>query len=193
VDKAIDLSIIGVDQALTDTGVCLITLFPNSTTIDYFNIKPKKLKGTERLIYIRDKLRQIIMAHNTKIVMLEGYSYESKNAAQSLGELGGTIKVMTGDMGITSFVVPPKLLKKFATGTGSASKEAMMKKYDLDDDNLADARALAEIGVRILTGVTNSRIEAETVHTLKNNPGNIKIHNKKRINKKAYKQYMTIL
>ena len=81
---------------------------------------------------------------------MPSYSFDSKNQAHKLGELGGCIKTLLSSARIEFVIVPPKTLKKFVTGNGNATKEDMKAHYGLKDHNQADAMGLAEFGLHYL-------------------------------------------
>ena len=191
-----EYSIVGIDQSLTASGVCLITPTPEGDDITYSLIKPRKLRGVARLRYIRDSIKTLLINHKAKIVTMEGYSLESKNTPFALGEIGGIIKMTCDDLKIPCYVAPPKVMKKFVTGTGMAGKVLIKNKYKLSDDNLADARGLAEMSRCILTDKYSTRHEYEAVLVVKQNPENLKLKSiakKRKINRQKYKTQTTVI
>ena len=136
--------IIGLDLSLTAPGMAMI---------DGIEVLKPKTTGVQRLTLIRDWVLLGVGAR-TSIAMLEGYSYASKfSRAHSLGELGGVVKVALAERDITIGIVEPKLLKKFATDNGNASKGDMLKAAlrsgydDTTDDNAVDAWWLRQFGI----------------------------------------------
>ena len=71
-------------------------------------------------------------------------------------ELGAIIRLALFDSGVNWVEVPPKSLKKFVTGNGNAKKDLMllgvykMWDFDTEDDNEADAYALAQFGAAMV-------------------------------------------
>jgi len=130
------LRILGLDLSLTCTGYAthraVNTLQP-----------PAKLRGAERLAWIRTALATLIA--NVHVVVLEGYAYGRAKQAHQLGELGGVVRLVLHDRGIPFVEVPPAVLKLYATGRGNASKEEMLVAavkrlgYEGYDNNEADA------------------------------------------------------
>lgn len=116
-----DPRIVALDLSLTSTGVAdwwepdLIT----------YSIKPRQT-GARRLTDIRSEIMESAEAAN--LVLIEGYSYGSVNSqAHSLGELGGVVRVALYEDGIPYLVVSPSEIKKYATGKGNASKDAVLQ------------------------------------------------------------------
>jgi len=151
----------GIDPALVNTGFC---------SIEGSSSKPElihcPLFGADRLAFIFEMIFQRIYAVKPILVAIEGYSHGSIAHQHALGEGGGVIKLALKHANAPFIIVAPKQLKKFVTGSGSASKERMIrcinKKYDLEieDDNLADAIGLAKIA-ELYAGGSESRIRAE--------------------------------
>lgn len=152
------MKILGIDASLTATGICLL-----NETKYVTELITTKLKGMERLIFIRDKIRDIIGATKPELVVLEGYSMGSrKGQAFSIGELGGVVKVMLHEISIRTLIVAPTTLKLFVMGKGNAKKNLMImktfKKYgeEFESDDLCDAYCLAKLGDAYLNGTSIS-------------------------------------
>lgn len=135
----------GIDLSLTSTGLCISG---NPTAIR------SKLRGTERLIEIRDELLKRLINSNVEIVALEGYSYSSRfSHAHSIGELGGVVKVALAEAQIETVIIPPTNRAKFATGRGNASKDevvaAVLGMVQIENqpglDDLCDAWVLEQM------------------------------------------------
>lgn len=136
--------IVGLDLSLTRTGVA-----DADGRVDV--IKLAQYRDAERLSVAHYTISAAVTGAN--LVIIEGYAYNSANAAHSLGELGGVIRLMLYQRRIPYLVVPPATLKKYATGKGNVGKGAVMVAastrlhYDLEDDNEADALWLRAIGM----------------------------------------------
>lgn len=165
-----EVFVAGVDLVLRQTGLCLL----DSAGFHVGILNTKKLRGRRRLAYIRDELRERIIAPGPALVVVEGYSIMSENRPFDMGEVGSILKILTYDAGIPLLAPAPRQLKKFVTGSGTASKKQMIKcvaKYygvKTDIDDIADAVGLAKIGEVYLTGNSNRRCELEIVYGLKN-------------------------
>jgi Holliday junction resolvasome RuvABC endonuclease subunit len=148
------MQVLGLDLSLTATGVAL----PDGTSYTIklgaqYTIKlGAQWKGMDRLRRIRSEVFDAVAVHAVDLVAVEGYSYNSRNGGEKLGELGGVIRLALYDYGIDYVDVPPASLKKYATGKGNASKNEVLAAavrrlgYDGADDNEADAlwlRAMA--------------------------------------------------
>ena len=136
-------------------------------------IDPDGRLDAPRLVFVKNAVAAL--TSDVKFAALEGYSYDSVGRVFELGEIGGVIKVMLVELGIDFVVVPPVLLKKFATGSTYASKEAMLDAardggvMAGEDDNQADAFFLARIA-RAYAAPTDRlrRCELEVIHALRN-------------------------
>lgn len=163
------VSFLGVDQSLNATGVCRMDDEGKVTTVA--TVDPKGARDGERLLFVKRAIAAA--ASGVKFAALEGYSYDSVGRVFELGEIGGVVKVLLLESGIEYVVVPPVLVKKFATGNASASKEDMMSRAReagcvIADDNQADAYFLARIAQAYVRGGATRRCELEVLHTLRN-------------------------
>ncbi len=151
-------TIIGLDLALTATGVALLhgAEAPSAATLD-----PGSLRGVKRLVWYRGALDTCMVdleGARPGLCVVEGYSFASKNGREAAGELGCVLRLLCHDAGVPLLVVPPSTLKKYVTGKGTADKAQMMLRvyqrwgFDPSDDHQADAYALAQFGRESLAG-----------------------------------------
>jgi Holliday junction resolvasome RuvABC endonuclease subunit len=142
--------VIGLDLSLTSTAMVV-------GTGDAFVLDTGKLRGPERLAFIRDTVLEALPV-GCGPVFVEGYSFASKFNREALGELGGVVRVALWEAGVQYVEVPPTTLKMYATGKGNATKTAMVvaarERLGMSelDDNVADALWLHALGVHVLTG-----------------------------------------
>lgn len=138
------MRVLALDLSLVSTGV--------ATEHGTSRIK-SKLKGVERLIEIREALREILATNRPDVVFVEGYAMGAKGRVFDIGELGGVVKVLLADLSIPCEVVPPASLKKWATGKGNANKDTMLetaiRKFGFEGhgNDEADAWLLYKYGV----------------------------------------------
>ena len=149
---------VGLDLSLTNTGICV--LGTNNRIIHLDVIATKKLRGGDRLIFIKEAIKNILNKYEDTIlnIFVEGYSYGSRGRAVfNIGELGGVISVMLLENKHSYFIVPPKTLKLFICNSGNAPKSIMFeqvyRKYKIGsehllhgNDNALDAFCLAKFG-----------------------------------------------
>lgn len=143
------MNIVGVDASLTGTGVAWI----DADGIETYVVKTK-LVGVERLSHIETEVVGLCVPDT--VVILEGYSYGSKGRAVfNIGELGGVLRLAFHRARIGWLVVPPTVMKKYVTGSGTASKakvvsslaSRMGRTFDSDDE--ADAVGLLCYGLEL--------------------------------------------
>jgi crossover junction endodeoxyribonuclease RuvC len=143
------MRITGLDFSLTKSGLARVEpgCVPVSATVE-----PAKKLGTDhrRLRYDYDQIRRF--AHESDVIVIEGPAFDRFNGQHKLG--GGwwiVAHVLWLDNPDALFVViPPKSLKLYATGKGTASKDevgmAMVRAYPestVSNNDEADALALA--------------------------------------------------
>jgi len=137
--------IMGCDLSLTNSGVAIY----RAGRITSYSLK-SSLKGVARLDDLRLKLRQLIDRERPDIAGIEGYSFASKNSrAHSIGEWGGTAKLLIRDQGIPGYIASPNTVKKFMTGNHQAKKPEMVlhlfKRYGIEitQEDEADAASVS--------------------------------------------------
>jgi Holliday junction resolvasome RuvABC endonuclease subunit len=156
--------ILGIDQSLTATGLCLIE--NDLTIVDQKTVDTSEMRGMKRIEHILKEIDEFIqkMSGNKLTIVREGYSYQSRsNSAFQLGELGGSINLLVygflqemkkNDIDVRLLVLPPATVKKFCLNSGSVKKDTeyllkVFKKTGIEftDDNQADAFMLAKTAV----------------------------------------------
>jgi Holliday junction resolvasome RuvABC endonuclease subunit len=117
-------AVLGLDLSLASTGYALDVVRSGLFIDMEVGRIRSKLKGAERLIEIRDEVRDLIT--RADLVVLEGYAYARANQAHQIGELGGVIRVLLKEQSKPNLIVAPKTVKKWATGSGNAGKPEMV-------------------------------------------------------------------
>lgn len=118
--------VLGLDLSLTATGVA----FPDGTTATW----SQPLTGVARLAWFRQALTALLAGvgpygHDlaADLVVIEGHAFNTKyGQPHALGELAGVVKLVLHDLDVTWLEIPPASLKRYATGKGNASKEAVL-------------------------------------------------------------------
>lgn len=160
----------GIDQSLNGTGLCLRDadgVVHTAQTID-----PGKLRDVQRLAYVKARVMSFL-SDRVKFVAFEGYSYNSVGRVFELGEIGGVLRLLVHEHGLPYVVIPPLVLKKFATGNPAADKEDMVSfarqaGFAARDDNQADAFFLAEIArCHHLELAPPNRAQLEVLHSIR--------------------------
>lgn len=143
-----ELHFLGLDLSLTSTGYCL-----GGNT----GIISTPTKGPERLSRISNSIIDIIYDNPIDIVVIESYSFASRNSqAHSIGELGGAVRMRLWECGVSYVDIPPTCRAKFATGKGNASKNEVISSISAKTgiiwsgpgaDDRCDAWVLEQMGL----------------------------------------------
>jgi crossover junction endodeoxyribonuclease RuvC len=169
---------LGVDQSLNGTGLALIRA--NGTCVATTTIIVGKRKDAERLFYIQQEVCNFIKLYHvtylnvkTSIdVAMEGGSFKSTHRGFALGEISGVLQTFFFSKKYPIVIVPPLLVKKFATGNGGASKQNMIDavktlwNVSVENDNEADALVLAHIARSVIYAPTQHRCQMEVIKKL---------------------------
>lgn len=145
---------IGIDQSYSGFGFVVLDDKGHCHQKTLRKYELKKFDGeADRLVKIYDDLLMFFSFYAAQgipvYVSMEGYAYGAKLNREKLGELGGVVKLCTRLVLYREPTsIPPTTLKAFATGSGRATKEQMVKaaqEFDpeITNDNLADAYLLA--------------------------------------------------
>lgn len=139
--------VLGLDLSLTSTGVASDLGWTD-------RIRPGDLRGLERLRYITRTIGDYARTGRYRLAVLEGPSYGSRyGSPHERGGLWWMVYDLLDRHEIPVAVAPPTCLKLWATGSGAASKTAvldsMLRRYphaEITTSDEADALALAEMG-----------------------------------------------
>lgn len=142
-------NVVGFDGSLTSSGYA----FMADATLHVGRVRPKTLRGAERLAFIASFVEDIFLRADADFLALENYSMGSKGSRVfHIGELGGILKLVAVRRGMRILTVPPTSLKIFATGNGRAEKEDVIRGIaanwgvQIDRHDEADAFVLMKIG-----------------------------------------------
>ena len=141
----------GIDYSLTSPAVCMAEVVDND--IKYCNCKFHFLKQNKS----HKSLGDVIIAHNypeytddidrfSKLahwtiecirwfdgrvseVYLENYAYGATGRVFNIAENTGILKKQLREAGFKYTVIPPTVIKKYATGKGNASKDLMYETF----------------------------------------------------------------
>jgi len=132
--------ILGIDQSFTSTGI--VILDKDGNVFKHSIISTDKSKdNTERALDVSRDISKFVRRYKVKKVALEGIPFMSRsNITRDLAGLQYTIiNLVKLFEGITCEVYPPTMVKKFATGTGKASKDEMVASLpnDLKEEVMA--------------------------------------------------------
>lgn len=157
----------GLDPSLRSTGVVL--LGEHGSLLARAIVPPSR--GPARFSYIRDELFELLERHSVRRLAIEGHAFGSRDAhVLERAELGGVLRLSMWERGIAYVEVPPKTLKKYASGNGNADKDevkrAVTDRWGFTDpcDDVVDAYVLA----RFLHGETfGHEREDDAMHSMK--------------------------
>lgn len=128
--------VVGLDLSLTATGVAL-------TTGESLTLKTR-LIGMPRLAWLRDEILPVCRVAD--LVVVEGYSFNSRNGGEHLGELGGVIRLALHEAGVNYLEIAPAKLKRYACGAGNAKKDdvfaAAIRRLGYEGNSKDEADAL---------------------------------------------------
>lgn len=174
---------LGIDPSLTSVGLSVYSDSGDHRTVLY---KPK-FTGPRRLYelrsFVEDFVIDVDLCFRLEEVLIEGYSFGSRGTqAHKIGEGGGAYRLALVDaLGVNDrraypTIVSPNSLKKFVTGKGKGDKNQILlqvyKKWgvEFDEDDCADAYALARVGeALLLSGGPAHKYEQEVVNALERN------------------------
>lgn len=144
--------VVGLDLSVTATGICW-------TDGQCVTIGGDSKLGDNRLVAIRDAIREAcfdtVKKQPVDLVVIEDLPNHAQGAGIT-GRVQGVAREHLCREGIPYALVIPSVLKKFATGKGTADKTAMtMALYkrtglELADDNQVDAWWLRATGMQHL-------------------------------------------
>lgn len=148
------MRILGFDPSLTSSGYA----YPAPTGILTGRIRPKNLRGVERLHHIARCFRELLQISEAEVVVYEGYAmgYGGKSnpgRVFDIGELGGVLRLIAFENGVSMLLVSPRTLKMFVTGDGGAEKDVISQRIreqwgdDIKQNDEADAYGLYRLGV----------------------------------------------
>lgn len=149
---------VGLDLSLTSTGVAVLR--NGVATVRRITSKPTPKATTDDTAARLDTLVAAIIGaiptSDATLVAVEGPSYGSTGtAAHILGGLWWLVRHALRIEGLDVAVVPPSVVKKYATGKGTAPKDqvlaAVVRRYpnvDVTGNDEADALVLAAIRAR---------------------------------------------
>ena len=148
------MKIAGIDYSMSSPGIC--THWGEKWSLEncrfFYLTKTKKLADTffggmvegkmskefkcsmDRYDFISDWAMSKVSFHDH--AMIEGYAYAATGRVFDIGENTGILKYKIWNARIPLQVATPTQIKKFATGTGSATKEMMygawLEETDMD-------------------------------------------------------------
>ncbi len=162
--------LLALDLSLNGTGMAYRDGFGVATTE---RITVKKLRGLARLSYVSEKVADAISYYGIDTVIVEDYAMGVGRGGMTftIGELGGVIKMLAYERGMSVVLVSPATLKKYVTGKGNSLKEAMAEHalrrwgHSFNSEDECDAYCLLMLGERYFSGRRGPAIDWSTLRT----------------------------
>ena len=118
---------LGIDQSFTSTGVCIFK--DNELVKSAIIVSNKSDNMYERAFSVSFQLKSVVDKWKPDIIALEGIPFMSRsNVTRDLAGLQYAIVMLLlskYELDKNLYVLPPTSVKKFASGSGKASKEEM--------------------------------------------------------------------
>lgn len=154
---------LGIDLSLTSPSLCIHEegdfnldncKFYFLTGVEKSIILDSRFSGELWPLYSCDAQRYDIVSewvidkiqkHNVRKVYIEGYAFNAVGRVFQIAENTGILKYKIWQKHIPCEVVPPTVVKKFATGKGNANKEKLNEQFITDTGfNLKTALQLTD-------------------------------------------------
>lgn len=183
-------NIVGLDLSLTSPGLCCLQVGEGGT---YFFTDFTTCKTTSdepwhiRIKRIVDTILLFVAEHKPKRIMIENYSYGSKNGREVAGEVHGAVILSLIQLGFPPEnifrAVSPQSRAKFFTGNGRAVKGDVVRAFNaqfgfnfkVKDNDMVDAGILAFIDYCIVnyTHIEQylNKDQKEIIKTVSNHKG----------------------
>lgn len=139
----------GIDPS-THTGLVLVDSQSGKAMTKALNFPDSK--GMYRLELLRNSVQDTLLDWQPDIAVIEGYGYANKYTLALMVEIGVLIRMCLHTSNIPWYIAPPSVLKKYATGSGTAKKPqvaAAVKDrwgFTAPSDDVVDAYVLARLG-----------------------------------------------
>lgn len=121
--------ILGIDPGSLNCGYGLLEIENRQIVAagcDVITVSPK-LHLPERLLQIRDQIRDVILKYKPDVSSVESIFYgKNVKSAFTLGHARGAILLTLAEQGIPIFEYSPREVKKSIVGNGNASKEQVL-------------------------------------------------------------------
>lgn len=125
------------------------------------------LTDMERYENISSYIINIVKMHKPTIINLEGYSFGSKGQVYNIGENAGILKWKLSSLKYKYFITPPTVVKKFATGKGTANKYLMHESFVVDTSlNLCDTLSVKDPDKSPCSDIVDSYFICKHAHAI---------------------------
>ena len=142
--EASKVRILGIDPSLTGCG--LVVLVDGELKVATTISTPAKDARGKRLLEISNGVIHFWREHGRPdFVAMEDYSYGSPFNRESMGEVGGVIKLALYGLGVEPMLWPNQSWKKAVLGKGNLKKEDLklpiFKKFGVEIDSMDQLEA----------------------------------------------------
>ena len=144
--------VLAVDASLRNTGVAIVDTNHGKARALYFGTirNTSSLRSSSCLVVIRDRLVELIHAHEPDCCALESVIYvQSYKTAILLGAARGAAILAAAENGLPVFEYSPRRIKQATVGRGAAGKNqvafmvrALLGLTETPDADAADALAI---------------------------------------------------
>lgn len=150
------MKVLGIDPSLNSTGIVVLGLEPGADKVLPWSalvLRATRKDSINRCLEQAKHLHELVDSLNPEVAVIEGYSYGSSHHMVDMAMVGTILRVKLRQLAIPYWDVAPKTLKKFATGSGNASKKIMREKIEEtwgfreSVDDIVDAYGLARLGL----------------------------------------------
>ena len=152
------MRVLAIDASLRHTGVAIVAANNGKLRSVYFGTihNASAVRSSSCLVAIRDRLVELIRAHEPDCCALESVIYvQSYKTAIVLGAARGAAILAAAENGLPVFEYSPRRIKQSTVGRGAAGKNqvafmvrALLGLTETPDPDAADALAIALTHVR---------------------------------------------
>lgn len=131
----------------TKTGV--VALFPSGEVSSW--VLTSQHKGIARVQDLKTQFESLLTQINPQALCIEGYAFANRFTLALLVEINCAMRLAAYTRGITCYIAPPSVVKKFATDKGNAKKDAIAVAvknrwgFEAPSDDVVDAYVMAQI------------------------------------------------
>jgi crossover junction endodeoxyribonuclease RuvC len=151
--KLATMRVLAIDASLRNTGVAIVDANNGKPRSVYFGTihNASSMRSSSCLVAIRDRLVELIRAHEPDCCALESVIYvQSYKTAIVLGAARGAAILAAAENGLPVFEYSPRRIKQSTVGRGAAGKDqvafmvrALLGLTETPDADAADALAIA--------------------------------------------------
>lgn len=145
------MNVLGIDPS-TKTGlVRVINGLEYATVLNY-----PRTTGIHRVQSIAQGFENYLDDESAPAVaVIEGYAFANRYTLATLVEVGVILRLSLHRRGITCYIAPPSVVKKFATGKGNSKKPevaaAVKDRWGFENpsDDVVDAYVMAQMALSV--------------------------------------------